>query len=314
MVIIWIFLGIFQVLARQYSISGFSSGGFFAHQLHIVHSSNIVGVGIVAGGPYYCTMGSFNRFMSACSCNSFLVSIETSLSLATTLAQDKRIDTLNTLGQAKVYIFSGSGDTVVYPSLVKITEQVYRNLGNSSNIYTKYDLNAQHSWVTLNEGNPCWYLGWPGVNNCNFDLAGAIFNYIYPNLNSRGTQLKSNLYEFDQSVYTDVWKAGMSNRGFIYIPNSCMSNVCLVHVMFHGCLGSFEINGYTFMYEIGVNDWAESNNIVVIYPQITAHSNNTDGCWDFWGYTGDNFYDYSAPQIAAVHAMAQNPPVVNWSS
>ena len=40
------------------SVSGISSGAFMAHQFHVAHSAHIMGVGIVAGGPYYCAEGN----------------------------------------------------------------------------------------------------------------------------------------------------------------------------------------------------------------------------------------------------------------
>src|SRR5512132_149311 len=43
---------------QQISVSGISSGGFMAHQFHIAHSANIMGVGIVAGGPYGCSIAA----------------------------------------------------------------------------------------------------------------------------------------------------------------------------------------------------------------------------------------------------------------
>jgi hypothetical protein len=33
------------------TVSGLSSGGFFAHQFHIAYSELVAGAGIVAGGP-----------------------------------------------------------------------------------------------------------------------------------------------------------------------------------------------------------------------------------------------------------------------
>jgi hypothetical protein len=36
------------------TVSGLSSGGFFAHQFHVAHSGLVAGAGIVAGGPYGC--------------------------------------------------------------------------------------------------------------------------------------------------------------------------------------------------------------------------------------------------------------------
>src|SRR5512132_772362 len=51
----------------QISVSGISSGGFMAHQFHVAHSSNVMGAGIVAGGPYYCAEGSIAHAVTKCS-------------------------------------------------------------------------------------------------------------------------------------------------------------------------------------------------------------------------------------------------------
>jgi hypothetical protein len=51
----------------QISVSGISSGGFMAHQFHVAHSEHIMGVGIVAGGPYYCASGSILDAVTKCS-------------------------------------------------------------------------------------------------------------------------------------------------------------------------------------------------------------------------------------------------------
>ncbi|MGB0732144.1 MAG: hypothetical protein ACPGPF_00215, partial [Pontibacterium sp.] len=44
----------FNALSDQTSISGLSSGAFMSAQFHIAYSKDLVGVGIVAGGPWNC--------------------------------------------------------------------------------------------------------------------------------------------------------------------------------------------------------------------------------------------------------------------
>jgi poly(3-hydroxybutyrate) depolymerase len=36
------------------SVSGVSSGAFFAHKFHVAHSARVMGAAIFAGGPYLC--------------------------------------------------------------------------------------------------------------------------------------------------------------------------------------------------------------------------------------------------------------------
>jgi hypothetical protein len=60
----------------------------------------------------------------------------------------------------------------------------------------------------------------------------------------------------------------------------------------------------TFIQKSGINEWADGNNIIVLYPQTIASivPANPDGCWDWWGYTGPNYALKSAPQMMAVMA------------
>ena len=46
------------------TVSGLSSGGFFAHQFHVAFSSLVKGAGILAGGPYGCVEAIPNPWLS----------------------------------------------------------------------------------------------------------------------------------------------------------------------------------------------------------------------------------------------------------
>ena len=50
------------------SVSGISSGAFMAVQFQVAHSSIVKGVGVVAGGPYFCSQGSAIAATTRCSC------------------------------------------------------------------------------------------------------------------------------------------------------------------------------------------------------------------------------------------------------
>ena len=64
---------------------------------------------------------------------------------------------------------------------------------------------------------------------------------------------------------------------------------CGLHIALHGCDMNSEIIADAFVTDSGYNEVAELNNIVIIYPQTTRTLTNPVGCWDIWGYTGDNF-------------------------
>ena len=76
---------------------------------------------------------------------------------------------------------------------------------------------------------------------------------------------------------------------------------CRLTVTLHGCLQSAEVLDTEFYTKVGVNEWADTNRIIVLYPQAprdhgfgTAGANfpvllntNPQGCWNWWGYAVD---------------------------
>src|SRR5258708_10013863 len=51
-------LGAYNADIKESSISGISSGAFMAVQFGVSWSSIVKGVGVIAGGPYYCAQGT----------------------------------------------------------------------------------------------------------------------------------------------------------------------------------------------------------------------------------------------------------------
>jgi hypothetical protein len=51
-------LGAYNADISESSVSGISSGAFMAVQFGVAWSSIIKGVGVIAGGPYYCAQGT----------------------------------------------------------------------------------------------------------------------------------------------------------------------------------------------------------------------------------------------------------------
>ena len=87
-----------------------------------------------------------------------------------------------------------------------------------------------------------------------------------------------------------------------------MCGGCAVHVAFHGCRQNADAVGDAFARHAGYNRWADSNGLIVLYPQTSAsyfRIFNPRGCWDWWGYTGPDYAMQSAPQIRAVIAMIE---------
>ena len=70
---------------------------------------------------------------------------------------------------------------------------------------------------------------------------------------------------------------------------------------------SYGAVGPAFIDSAGINQWADTNRIVVLYPQVVATSStgsNPQGCWNWWGYLNDPDYALkSGPQMQALYRM-----------
>ena len=105
----------------------------------------------------------------------------------------------------------------------------------------------------------------------------------------------------------------MADEGYVYIPKDCQAGGCRIHVAFHGCRQGTEAVGTRFVTDAGYNGWADTNRIIVLYPQVRSRYGlaigswklvmNPKGCWDWWGYTGTNYHTRDGLQIKAVTAM-----------
>ena len=92
--------------AKESSVSGLSSGAFMAVQYQVAFSASVRGVGVVAGGPYYCSKGTL---AGAVPCMSGPPPSAAGLALTTQqFALAGQIDPLSNLAKRRVYLFSGA--------------------------------------------------------------------------------------------------------------------------------------------------------------------------------------------------------------
>ena len=101
----------------------------------------------------------------------------------------------------------------------------------------------------------------------------------------------------------------MSDTGYVYIPAGCdQQQRCRVHIALHGCLQTADLIGDHYVAHAGYNEWADTNNIIVLYPQTrksTLMPLNPQACWDWFGYTNDRYAtrDEISRQIGAIKGM-----------
>ncbi|MES2584459.1 MAG: PHB depolymerase family esterase [Pseudomonadota bacterium] len=287
----------------QTSVSGLSSGGFMAVQLHVGHSATFKkGAGVVAGGPFYCAEGSITNATGRCMASPAGIPTSTLVNTTNSWASAGTIDPVANLQSSKVYLFSGSIDSTVKPGVMDALKTYYNSFVPAANVVYKKDIAAEHAMITDDFGSACSTKASPYINDCNFDLAGAILGHIYGTLNARNnnTLPAGNFVEFNQSQF--ITNHGMAPTGWAYIPQACTTGTqCRLHVVLHGCQQNVTLVQQKYVRNTGYNRWADTNNMVMLYPQTSTAATNS--CWDWWGYDNANYAKKSGPQMAAIKAM-----------
>jgi poly(3-hydroxybutyrate) depolymerase len=312
----------------QTSVSGLSSGAFMAVQLQVAWSASIVGAGVIAGGPYYCAAGNM---LYTGICMGQVWGLPPNPYLMANAAKDfaalKQIDPVANLAKRRVYVFSGTDDSVVRQPAVDATVSLFKLLGvPDSRLKYVNDVPAGHAVITPSLGNDCGANEAPYISHCTvggsgYDQAGALLTQIYGPLQPPSAQPGGQVLPFDQRAFASSATA-MADTGYLYVPKACAAPgksggksgatagaasgaKCKVHVALHGCVQSVESVGRQFIDEAGYNAWADSNRLLVLYPQVNKSTLpfNPQGCWDWWGYTGPGYATKSAPQMKAIQAM-----------
>jgi predicted peptidase len=290
------------------TVSGVSSGGAMAIQLHVAFSSIFKGVGAFAALPYYCAKGSL---MNAVLCMNapMLESVPYFTSVAKRYEEAGKIDSLSNLANSRVWLFAGTSDWTVQPKNTRNIEMFYEQFVKEGAINATYNVPANHAWITDdNSAGRCSALASPYINNCNFDGSGKLLNHLVfePNkvsVQPRVAMKAENLIHFDQSPFG----SDILDFGAIYVPTSCKdkNTTCHLHVALHGCDQNAEKIRDVFAIKTGLNEWAESNNVVVLYPQAKANfmAMNPKGCWDWWSYSNDLYATKEGVQMKAIADM-----------
>ncbi|HXG79798.1 MAG TPA: poly(3-hydroxybutyrate) depolymerase, partial [Methyloceanibacter sp.] len=305
----------------QTSVSGLSSGAYMAGQIEVAHAQDIIGAGIVAGGPFACAESAASRIfpfwptaVAQNAAQALYRCMRTDwgepdpaelAKRARELAGEGANDPIEALKGDNVYLYSGQNDRTVALEVVKAAKRFYDDLGVPAGNLTLVEGDGGHAFITEEGGAACGLSEAPYVTNCGYDQAKAILAWIYGPLAPKPAEPEGNFIVFDQSEFAG-YAAEMAGEGVVYVPKPCAEAPgCRVHIALHGCGQSREQAGDAFIKEAGFAEAADANRIVVLFPQVEPSAINPEGCWDWWGYTGLDFLGKDAPQIAAIWAMVE---------
>ncbi len=305
------------------TVSGISSGAYMAGQFQFAHADIVTGVALIAGGPYGCAESAFSgmatdsgaRFLNAsravngCMLNMLALwgvpNPEALAARAGELAASGRIGPLAAVATDRLYLFTGRADSIVRPPIVAAALRFYELIGvPAAQIRYVDTYEAGHAFITLDKGGSCAVSGAPYVVDCDYDQAGALLDHVLGGVKRPTGPAAGEFREFDQTAFTaGLSDHGMASAGVVYVPPSCRKGGCRVHVAFHGCAQNRDAVGDAFVRDTGFAPWADANDLVVLFPEVSAGRGNPQGCWDWWGYTGRAYLTRDAPQIIAVRRM-----------
>lgn len=284
------------------TVSGISSGAYMAGQLHVAYSSLVGGAALLAGGPYACAGGSIQQALNLCTKGGDF-DLDGIAERVNSLAGSGAIDDLSNLADDRIWIFHGAADEIVDASVAAAAAEFYRGYVPPQNIALIDAVPAAHGMPTLSAGAACGEMVSPFINACGFDAAGALLEHLYGPLDEPADSA-GELRTLDQQEFAN---AELWDHAFLYVPAACAEGAaCGLHVAFHGCRQSAEFVGEVFAKNAGYNEWAETNRLVVLYPQAASSKIaplNPHGCWDWWGYTGEQYETKQGAQVSAVRSL-----------
>jgi len=201
---------------------------------------------------------------------------EKSLSLTKNFEKSGLIDKTANMLDDRVYLFSGTADSVIDPEVMHSLQTYYQFLVQPYNIVADYGVKAEHCWPTPSFGEACATLSSPYIGKCNFDGAASALKTLYgDDLSAAVTAKSANLKSFSQTAYIPDKTSSLGDTGYIYVPTTCQNGAeCHLHIAFHGCEQTLDLIGNSFAANAHLNEWAESNNIIVLYPYAKRSKSN----------------------------------------
>lgn len=307
-------LATYNIDPAKVFVAGISSGGFFGVQMHVAHASTFKGAAIYAGGVYYCAQDSVAVALAACGGEGLyaptLAASEAYLDLQSSRAT---IDPEQHLRNQPVYLWSGTKDTIVNPAEMNDLRAEYLHYGAA----VTYDngFPAAHGWESPDGELACGTQASPYMIRCtavaaSYDSERTWLTMFLGRLKPRnGGALRGRLIRFDQTEFGAAASNSMDTNGYLFVPKDCAAGArCALVLAFHGCLQTQADIGTKFIAQSGIDAWADSNGVIVLYPYAVKSSVqplNPNGCWDWWGYDDPRYALKDGTQVSIVYRMIE---------
>ena len=306
------------------SVSGLSSGAYMAGQIEVAHAKDIVGAGIVAGGPYACAESAASRLFPS-GRRLWLQNAQQALNQcmktssgkpdakklaerAKELAEDGEIDPLaGSRRRQRLSLFRQQGRHGRRVRVVEAAKSLYEKTRRRSGAnIALVEGEGGHAFITTHGGAACDITGTPYVSELRLRPGQR-----HPRLDLRpagravASAVRASSLLFDQGAFAEPGD-GFADEGVVYVPKSCTEQPgCRVHIALHGCEQSREAVGDAFIKTAAMPRWPTPTGSSSCSRKRRRARVNPNGCWDWWGYTDLDYLGKDAPQIKAIWAMVE---------
>ncbi|CAH1780438.1 unnamed protein product [Owenia fusiformis] len=300
----------YNIDRNHISVSGMAAGAAMAVQLHVAFSQTFRGVGTFAGVPYFCAKGNELNAINICMGAPQNISVPELIAEVNNASSSGRIDNLVGMSEDGMFMYHGGEDTVILPDAVDMLQDFYIEFGGSSRVQIITD--GGHGMPTDNYGNACGSSSSPFINNCGLNGAFECLDHIHEDIQAPSVTPSGVFQEFQQTEFVDG-AISFEDAGYMYVPSRCVNKTtaCKLHIALHGCSQGREAIGDVYARNAGYNEVAESNNIIVLYPQVRSSVllGNPNGCWDWWGYEDNAFIalEYRTSYCQHLHFSGVKP-------
>ena len=316
--------GLPRLTISQTYVAGLSAGGNLAVQLQVAYSSRIRGAAVFAAAPYWCARNSAVVGLQECTAGQQPIDLQALYARTAEYERQQRIDPTANLARSRTWVFHGTLDPVVGRSVADDLAEFDRHYGVPLTYRNR--LAAGHGWISALGPVACPATAPPYLNDCSpYDAQADSLRVLLGGVAPANTGApRGRLTTVDQDRYAvapapgdghptgaGAPAIGMGRTGYLYTPTACTRGAaCALIVALHGCEQSAEQIGDTFARLSGLDRYADTNDLVVLYPQARPDVTfgNPLGCWDWWGYLGPRDTDYATqrgPQMRTVMAMAR---------
>ena len=294
----------------QTTVSGLSSGAYMAGQFHVAFSAEVVGAGIVAGGPYGCAEGRLLTALRAMHVDrpgrarSGRPVRSGGKGSGERRASSTRCRTSPTIGST---CSPAPADHTVLPAVGAKIAPFYALAGLPVGRDPRRGYRPRRATASPPRMDrwPAATTAPPFVNDCDLDQAREILDFVHGPLQPAAATTQAPI-AFDQSALPRKVRSRAAwprPAGSTCRRPAARRALPGPHRLPRLPAERRERSATRSRSERATTAGPRPTDVVVLYPQTHATWSNPNGCWDWWGYTGAVYATKAGVQMAAVHRM-----------